>query len=200
MFKLTGVLTISYFIFFGIASATEISLGEAKSNLCANCHGLDGNSVFPLNPNLAGQNAEYIVSQLKAFKSGRRKNSTMETISASLSNDEMIALATYYSTQAPNIIKGNPLLLEKGKDKYSLCWSCHGDKGEGPGSYPRLAGQHSQYTVLQLMNFKNNFRINPVMNVIVAELNNDDMEALGAYIATLNPQKGFINLGNNSAW
>lgn len=184
MFKNTIII---FLILSGVASANEMSPGEAKSNVCSSCHGIDGNSIFPLKPNLAGQNADYIVSQLVAFKSGRRKNYAMEVISASLSNNEMDALATYYSLQEPNIISGNTLLVEKGKDLYSLCWSCHGDNGEGPGSYPKLAGQHSQYTIQQLNNFKNDSRINPVMNIIVKELNSHDIDALGAYIATLNP-------------
>ena len=187
MFKISSVITGSFFIFLGIASANDIALGEAKSNLCSSCHGADGNSAFPLKPNLAGQNAEYLVNQLKDFKSGRRKNDTMRVISASLSNDEMAALAAFYSTQAPNIMDGNTLLIEKGKVKYSFCLSCHGDNGAGPGSYPKLEGQHSQYITLQLKNFKQGFRINPAMNAIVAELSHDDIEALGAYIATLKP-------------
>lgn len=112
----------------------------------------------------------------------------MKVISESLTNDEMVALANYYSIQEPAIMGGNTLLLEKGKDKYSLCWSCHGENGEGPGSYPRLAGQHSQYTTQQLKNFKNGLRTNPAMKAIVEVLSSDDMEALGAYIATLNPR------------
>ncbi len=187
MFNIISVISGSFYIILGIASANDIVLGESKSNLCSSCHGIDGNSAFPLKPNLAGQNAEYLVSQLKDFKSGRRKNDTMKVISGSLSNDEMVALAAYYSAQDPNIMGGNTLLIEKGKDKYTLCWSCHGDNGEGPGSYPRLSGQHSQYTTQQLKNFKDGFRINPVMNAIVADLSHDDLEALGAYIASLKP-------------
>lgn len=187
MFKVTGAIAGVFFIFLSLASANEMSLGETKSTVCSSCHGLNGKSPFPLKPSLAGQNASYIVNQLKAFKSGRRINDTMKAISESLSNDEMVALATYYSIQEPEVMGGNILLLEKGKDKYSLCWSCHGQNGEGPGSYPQISGQHAQYTTLQLKNFKNGLRINPAMNAIVSGLSSEDMEALGAYIATLNP-------------
>ncbi len=187
MFKITSLIIGSFFIVLGEANANEFLLGKEKSKLCSSCHGLNGNSIFPLTPKLAGQNVDYIVNQLKAFKTGRRNNDTMKLISQSLSNIEMFALATFYSTQDSNILNGNALLIKKGKEKYSMCWGCHGNNGEGPGSYPRIAGQHSQYTTQQLNNYKKGVRFNPVMNAVVAELSVIDMEALGAYIATLSP-------------
>lgn len=171
------------------ASANDMSFGKQKSAVCSTCHGLKGISPFPSSPNLAGQDADYIVHQLIAFKSGSRLNDTMQQISKSLTNDEMITLANYYSRQSPEVTNngGDPLLIKKGRDKYSLCWSCHGDNGEGPGSYPSVAGQHPQYTIQQLKNFKDGARKNPVMKALVDVLSDDDMEALGAYIATLKP-------------
>ncbi|MCK5188841.1 MAG: cytochrome c [Methylococcales bacterium] len=186
--KITGVLLSSLFIFSNSVSAADMSFGKLKSDICSSCHGLKGISPFPFRPNLAGQDADYIVHQLKAFKSGFRINDTMKQISESLSDGEMITLANYYSRQPTESIDGgDPLLIKKGKEKYSLCWSCHGDNGEGAGSYPRIASQHSQYTVQELKNFRNGSRKNPVMKAIISELSLDDMEALGAYLATLNP-------------
>ena len=170
------------------ASANDMSFGKLKSEACSGCHGIKGISPFPLRPNLAGQDADYIVHQLKAFKSGSRINDTMMQISKSLTNDEMITLANYYSRQPAEIIHGSdPLLIKKGQEKYSLCWSCHGENGEGPGSYPSVAGQHPQYTIQQLKNFKNGLRKNPVMKALTETLSVNEMEALGAYIATLKP-------------
>ena len=176
----------SIFLLSSLAFADDKTLGKAKSAVCSACHGVNGISSNPLRPNLAGQDANYMVGQLKAFRSGSRKNDIMMGIAESLTDIEMVALAAFYSTQAPEIMSGDTLLIEKGKDKYSLCWGCHGENGEGPGSYPRISGQHSQYTVQQLKNFKNGLRINPAMKAIIADLSSDDMEALGAYIATLN--------------
>ena len=168
------------------ASANEMSFGKQKSAVCSGCHGLKGISPFPSNPNLAGQDADYIVHQLKAFKSGFRKSDVMRGISESLTDNEMIALANYYSRQPTDTPHdGDPLLIKKGRDKYSLCWSCHGDNGEGPGSYPSIAGQHPQYTIQQLKHFKDGSRINSVMKALVEILSPDDIEALSAYIATL---------------
>ena len=183
---LTSMILGAFFTCSNIASAVDMSFGKQTAVVCSSCHGLKGISPFPFRPNLAGQDADYIVNQLKAFKSGFRTNETMQKISESLSNEEMIALASFYSRQAiETIANGDPLLINKGKEKYSLCWSCHGDNGEGPGSYPSIAGQHPQYTTQQLKNFKNGRRVNPVMKAIVSVLTDEDMEALGAYIATL---------------
>jgi cytochrome c553 len=170
------------------ASATDMSFGKLKSDACSGCHGIKGISPFPLRPSLAGQDADYLVHQLKAFKSGLRKNDIMKGISESLTDNEMIALASYYSGQSAEVtISGDALLIKKGREKYSLCWSCHGENGEGPGSYPSVAGQHPQYTIQQLKNFKDGSRKNPVMKALVGALSDNDMEALGAYIATLKP-------------
>ncbi|MFW5444571.1 MAG: c-type cytochrome [Methylococcaceae bacterium] len=169
-----------------LASATEMSFGKQSSAACAGCHGLKGISTFPFRPNLAGQDTDYIVSQLKAFKSGFRTNETMKQISESLSNEEMTAIANFYARQSTEIIKGgDPVLIKKGKEKYALCWSCHGDNGEGPGSYPSVAGQHAQYTVQQLKDFKSGSRTNPEMKAIASMLSIKEMEALGVYISTL---------------
>lgn len=187
MIQFTHIIISIIFIFCNNASANDMSFGKVKSEVCSGCHGQRGISPFPTTPNLASQNSDYIISQLKAFKSGGRINDTMNKISASLNNNEIIALANYYSRQSPEIQKGEPSLVKKGKEIYSLCWSCHGQKGEGPGSYPRIAGQHSQYTVKQLKEYKKGSRINAAMKAIVSELSSDDMEALGAYIGTLSP-------------
>ena len=195
--QFTKMVIASIFILPSLASSDDIeaddidTIGKDKSVICSACHGSNGNSSSPLIPNLAGQDADYIVHQLKAFKSGKRVNDTMKGISESLSEDEMIALANYYCIQPSEALAADTLLIKKGKEKYALCWSCHGHNGEGAGSYPRIASQHSQYTVQQLKNFKNGSRKNPVMKAIISDLSFDDIEALGAYLATLNPHIQF---------
>lgn len=176
-------LLLTTFLFPNIASATEISINE-KLNICSSCHGIEGNSLDPLTPSLAGQDNEYLNNQLKAFKSGVRKNINMAGIAKSLTDEEILALASYFSSQTPKNIISDTIQNKQGKNKYSLCWSCHGERGEGPGSYPRIAGQHPQYTVQQLENFKNGVRSNSAMKAIVSNLSAEDMEALGIYIST----------------
>ena len=181
------VMLVSILLLSGFTALAEESLGKSKSATCSVCHGTKGISLDPMTPNLAGQDADYIVHQLEAFKSGTRKSAVMKSISKSLTNNEMIALANFYSSLPFKNMeeKGDSSLIAKGAAKYSLCWSCHGEKGEGPGSYPSIAGQHPQYTIQQLQHFKDGSRINPVMKSLVDILSTDDIEALSAYIATL---------------
>jgi len=187
--QLSNKIILPYILIFSCFSATadNTALEVGKSAVCIACHGPTGIGSGPLKPNLASQDADYIVHQLKAFRSGVRKSIIMNSISKSLTDKEIIALAEFYSSQPFAGIKelGDPVLIKKGADKYSSCWTCHGEQGEGPGSYPSIAGQHPQYTVQQLLYFKDGSRINPVMKTLVDTLSIDDMKALGAYIATL---------------
>ena len=160
------------------------AVGKAKSAICAGCHGSDGNSQLPIYPNLANQDAEYVVRQLEAFKEGTRQNSTMNGIAAGLSEADMAALAAYFSDQTLKSAGGNAQLAKKGKTKYKVCWSCHGSNASGQEGYPRLAGQHPEYIVRQLKNFKNGSRNNPAMKGIVANLSDADMAAIAAYLGS----------------
>ena len=164
----------------------DASVGKIKSAACSGCHGADGNSRVPLQPTLAGQEPYYIVRQLKAFKDGTRQNSMMNAIATGLSEADMGALAAYFAAQAPQSAGGDPGLAKKGKTKYKACWSCHGSNATGQKGYPRLAGQQPQYLVRQLKNFKNGSRKNPAMKGIVENLSSADMEAIAAYLGSLN--------------
>jgi len=167
------------------------AVGKAKSAICAGCHGSDGNSQLPIHPNLADQDAEYIVRQLEAFKAGTRQNSTMNGIAAGLSEADMAALAAYFSDQTLKSAGGDPQLAKKGQAEYKdkACWSCHGSNALGQEGYPRLAGQHPEYTVRQFQNFKNGSRNNPAMKgviAIIANMSDADMKAIAAYLGSLN--------------
>ena len=181
------VILVSILLLSDLTVIAEESEGKTLSVYCSTCHGPTGTSLDPMKPNLAGQDADYIVHQLQAFKSGIRKNDVMKGISESLTDKEMIALASFYSSQPFKGMKGegDALLIKKGNDKYYFCWSCHGENGDGPGSYPSIAGQHPQYTIQQLKHFKDGSRTNPAMKAIVEALSVEDIEALSAYIATL---------------
>ena len=168
-----------------VHSSGDTAVGKAKSAICAGCHGSDGNSQLPIYPNLAGQDRDYIVLQLEALKEGARQNSTMNGIAAGLSEAEMGALAAYFAEQTPKSAGGNARLAKKGKAIYKACWSCHGSNASGQEGYPRLAGQHPEYVVRQLKNFKSGSRNNSAMKEILTNLSNADMEALAAYLGSL---------------
>jgi len=167
--------------------------------VCGACHGADGNSTSPTYPNLAGQQPEYLYKQLTEFKSGARKNAIMAPNVTALSNDDMLNLAAYFSSQQPKarLAKDATLSAEGGKlfkggnagSGVPACASCHGPAGSGiPVQFPRLAGQHSKYVLSQLKNFRSGDRANDggkMMQVIARKMTDQEMKAAAEYISGL---------------
>jgi cytochrome c553 len=196
----------------GVAMAEEASakpdLAKAKQTadqLCGACHGADGNSAVPANPNLAGQQAAYITVQLEHFKSGVRSNAIMAGLVAALSPADMRALGIYFSQQKPKAagVKERELALA-GQKLYRggnaatglpACAACHSPDGAGiPSRYPRLGGQHADYALGQLKAFKSGERgmdkggkdVNGrVMAQVAARLSDQEMQALAQYASGL---------------
>jgi cytochrome c553 len=169
------------------------------NDVCGACHSTDGNSTSPAYPSLAGQQPEYIAKQLREFKSGARKNAIMAPNVTTLSEDDMLNLAAYYSAQQPKprLAKDAALVAEglkiyKGGNAGSgvpACASCHSPTGAGiPVQFPRLAGQHSKYVVSQLKNFRSGDRVNDggkMMQVIARKMTDQEMKAVAEYISGL---------------
>ncbi len=169
------------------------------TQVCAACHGMDGNSAAAANPSLAGMNAEYLGKQLMNFKSGERKNAIMSGMVATLTPQDMQNLAAYYSAQQPKpgTSKDQELALVGQKifrggvqgTGVPACASCHGPQGKGiPSQFPRLAGQHADYTYTQLNSFRLGTRSNDaakMMRTIAAKMTDADMKAVAAYIQGL---------------
>ncbi len=167
--------------------------------VCGACHGADGNSTSPTYPNLAGQQPEYLYKQLTEFKSGARKNAIMAPNVTALSNDDMLNLAAYFSSQQPKarLAKDATLSAEGGKlfkggnagSGVPACASCHGPAGSGiPVQFPRLAGQHSKYVLSQLKNFRSGDRANDggkMMQVIARKMTDQEMKPAAEYISGL---------------
>ncbi len=168
----------------GSAQAADIAAGKAKAALCAGCHGSDGISGNPAVPSLAGQQAVYTVVQLKAYKEGSRKDTTMNGIAAGLSDADIENLAAYYASLKPMTGKGDATAAA-GKAKYGPCQGCHGAASAGQGLKPRLAGQQPAYIVQQLKAYRDGSRKNHTMNGIAAALSEEDMKALAEYVAGL---------------
>jgi cytochrome c553 len=175
--------------------------GSAKSVTCAACHGPDGNSVNPVWPSIAGQNAPYILKQLQAFKDGSRSDPLMTSQAMALSEQDMRDLAVYYSSQspapkavaAPDTLKKGEALYRGGDfdNKVAACLACHGPTGRGnpAAAYPMLKGQYATYTATQLRNYASGQRRSDgptkVMREIAARLNEDDIVAVASYIQGL---------------
>ena len=190
------------------AAAAQPDLAKAQqivTQICAACHGADGNSAAPANPNLAGQGADYITLQLAHFKAGVRVNATMQAMAATLSDADMRALGAYYAQQKPKGLAAKDPSLVKAAQKLwrggdaatgvPACASCHSPSGSGiPKNYPRLAGQYADYTYAQLKAFKAGERgadaagkdVNGrVMTAIATKLSDEQMKAVADYAAGL---------------
>lgn len=169
------------------------------NKVCGACHGADGNSTSPAYPNLAGQEPEYLYKQLAEFKSGARKNAIMAPNVTNLSQDDMLNLAAYFSSQQPKPrMAKDPVSVEEGRKIYKggnagsgvpACASCHGPSGSGiPVQFPRLAGQHSKYVQTQLKNFRSGDRANDggkMMQTIARKMTDQEMKTVAEYISGL---------------
>jgi len=164
---------------------------EAKAQVCAACHGPNGNSTDPQYPKLAGQTARYIYLELKDFKEGRRHDPQMEPMAKNLSSEDMLALADYYSKQrsAPTGFKADGAKVTAGAKKADevLCTMCHSGGFSGQNEIPRVAGQHYAYIKKQLTDFKTRQRTNDAGNMtsVASTLSETDIENLAQYIANL---------------
>jgi cytochrome c553 len=178
------------------AAAQRVAIGT-----CATCHGPQGHSYSPKFPVLAAQHAKYLVAQLQAFKAQTRGDPDalgyMWGMAAPLGEEQMAALADYYSRQIPVAgPTGTVTLITRGKDIYQNgdsaaaippCAACHGAAAAGTDDYPRLAGQHVQYLMKQLRSFQNNMRNVAVMHGVAQGLQLGDMEAVATYLQSLGP-------------
>jgi cytochrome c553 len=180
--------------------------GQKKSVACGACHGADGNSVIDMNPKLAGQYAGYIVKQLKEFKlasqtDGKqgRNNAIMNGMAAALSEEDMLDIAAYFSSQkaspgeAPEDVVAAGQKLYRGGDTergVTACIACHGPHGDGTSlsGFPDISGQHAAYLKTQLESFRSGVRNNShngMMGDIAKRLSDDDIEILSKYIEGL---------------
>lgn len=164
---------------------------------CASCHGAAGNSTISVNPKLAGQHEAYIAKQLHDFKGPDRNNAVMTAFSSALNGDDVKNIAAYLATQKskPGSAK-NKDIVELGKQIYRggiaeknvpACAGCHSPNGAGiPVQFPRIAGQHQDYTIAQLTNFRSGVRKNSVQMVTISKrISDDEMKAVADYVAGL---------------
>jgi cytochrome c553 len=173
--------------------------GDAGRSIpaCASCHGAAGNSTIVANPKLAGQHEAYVYKQLSNFKGPDRNQAIMSTYAKAMTDDDMKNVAAYLDKQAPKAgAAKNKDTVELGKKIYRggiaeknvpACAGCHSPNGAGiPNQYPRIAGQHQDYTAAQLVNFRTGARKNSApMATIAKRMSDDEMKAVADYVAGL---------------
>jgi len=186
------------------AAKPDVAKGEAifnatpnNSQSCASCHSADGNSSVAANPKLAQQHPEYILKQLQDFKSGKRKSPIMKPFASALSDEDMRNIAYFvgskkikpgFAKDKETVALGEKIFRGGLSDRQvPACAGCHSPNGAGmPAQYPRLGGQHADYTTAQMVAFREGQRANnPVMNGVAAKLNDREIKAVADYIAGL---------------
>ena len=201
--KFSFPLLLLFFVSFSCSAVTGSSeAGKAKVEACVACHGVNGNSVVPNWPKLAGQHESYLVKQLKEFQQGEtgpRSNPAMYGIILNLTEQDIADISAYYAAEEQTSGQAKPEWVALGEKIYRggnveksipACLACHGPSGKGnaPAMYPRLSGQHSDYTELQLKSFRDGSRKNDpsgMMQQIAARMSDDEIKAVSSYIEGL---------------
>jgi cytochrome c553 len=182
-----------------VNAAGDAENGKAKSVTCMACHGTDGNATITIYPKLAGQHADYIVKQLKDFKSGARNNPIMAGMSAALSEQDMLDLGAYFQSQqvtdgtTPKDVVTIAKNLYQGGDmerNIPACIACHGPRGNGSGlaKFPKIASQNADYIAAQLKQFRSGERANDpsgMMGDAAKKLTDVEIVALSKYLGGL---------------
>jgi len=193
--------TLAFFSVNALAQG-DAAAGQAKSAICAACHNADGNSVVPNWPKLAGQHEQYLVRQLTLIKSGARPVPEMAGITPGLSEQDILDLSAWFSSQQRTGGVADESLVAVGERVYRAgnaesgvpaCMACHGPVGEGNplSGYPVLAGQHAMYTAKMLIGFRNgvhwgdNDAPSMIMDGAASELTDEELQAVASYIQGL---------------
>jgi cytochrome c553 len=173
------------------------SVAEIVGGRCALCHGANGESASAIYPRLAAQHPQYLAKQLRDFRDGRRKSDTMSDMARDLRDEEIMALAAFFSGKpAAARQRGDQELAAVGRYLFTkgnrwsgvpACSSCHGNDAHGTAELPRLAGQHPAYIETQLKSFNERQRTNDnaIMHSIAAKLTEMEVNALSIYIGGL---------------
>jgi cytochrome c553 len=190
--------------FFSIQAVAQgdAAAGQAKSAICAACHGADGNSVVPNWPKLAGQHEQYLVRQVTLIKAGARPVPEMMGITPGLSEQDILDLAAWFSSQQnpggvadeSKVVLGERIYRAGNAESgVPACMACHGPAGEGNplAGYPVLAGQHAVYSANMLTRFRagehwgDGDAPSKIMNGSASELTDEEIEAVTSYIQGL---------------
>jgi cytochrome c553 len=184
----------------------DATAGQAKAAACTACHGLNGNSVQPEWPSIAGQNAAYFRDQTARIRDGKRPSPLMFPMVQDLTDQDIADLAAFYSMQTPTGLEADPSHWVAGQNLYRsgdaargipACTACHGPVGRGipAAGYPALQAQHAVYTVKQLGDYASGMRYNKdaqgkplagpnaaMMATIAARLTPEDRRDLASYL------------------
>lgn len=205
---LNTIFTVLFYLIFQTISGSALAqgspeAGKAISSACVACHGEDGNAPIQIYPKLAGQHENYLLKSLLAYQALKDPSSELATHQSAnaqimysqimkLSEQDLANLAAFYSSQKTTKGETNPTYYELGRKLYMggdlergipACAACHSPTGQGnnPANFPKLSGQHSEFIKAQLMAFKNDERINQMMQIVAKKLTEEEMTAVSSY-------------------
>lgn len=191
------------------AAQGHLERGAELAQTCAACHGADGNSLVGSFPSIAGQGERYFIEQLIAYRDGIRVNALMQGQVANLTEQDFADLAAFYVAQEPTFGATDPDLVALGQEIYRAglkesgvmaCMACHGAQGQGnaPAGFPRVAGQHTEYTIAQLKAYRAGYLASEpsetarmsdgqtmMMRAIAYRLKDHEIEAVASYLEGL---------------
>jgi len=194
---------IASILFVAVAAnaqaAGDAKAGQEKAGVCFGCHGVNGNSTNPAWPKLNAQHAKYLAKQLADFKSGKRSDPLMMGQVAALSAQDMDDLAAFFSKQSATMGQADKAKVALGEKIYrggnsakgvAACIGCHGPTGSGnpPAGFPSISGQHADYTVKTLKDFRNGVRtndMNGMMRNVASKMSDKEIEAVASYMSGL---------------
>ena len=166
----------------------DVAAGEKLAYTCLGCHGIDGyRNAYPSYrvPKLGGQKAAYLVIALKGYRDGTRPHPTMVAQATSLSDEEIEDIAAYLASMGSETVAAGGT---QGAtfDKAQACAACHGANGIAvSATWPTLAGQHEDYLVKSLQQYRDGTRTDPVMGAQAALIAEEDVKLLARYFAGL---------------
>ena len=188
-------------------AAGDAQAGQQKAAMCLGCHGVDGNSLVPNFPKLAGLGEKYLLKQMQDIRDGRRPVAVMAGQVDNMTDQDLADIAAFYDSQARSGSETDPEKLSLGRKVYlagiaerqvPACAACHSPtgNGNGPAGYPALGGQHAEYTAAQLKMFRKGYedptgRTNggeaKIMRTTAFRMSDMEIEAVASYIAGLQP-------------
>ena len=193
---------LSLLVSLPLLAMGDADAGQGKSAICAACHGMDGNSVVPNWPKLAGQHSAYLERQVSLIKNGSRQVPEMVGIVAGLSDQDIADISAYFASQTAAAGLADETLLATGEQLYRAgiaekdvpaCMSCHGPAGKGNplSGYPSLAGQHTVYSEKMLKGFRagtvwgEDDTNSTTMTQVANRLTDNEIKAVASYIQGL---------------
>jgi sulfide dehydrogenase cytochrome subunit len=184
-----------YRVVFGVflagflCSAHAEDKTEALANTCNNCHGVNGVSVGPNMPSIGGLPESYLKNIMREWKSGERFSATMGRLIKGYSDEQIDALAAYFSKKpwVPSAQKTDPKLVALGKKVTARCAGCHGETGNADDNEtPHLNGQWAQYLELEAMKYRDDSvpMPNKSMRKAAQKLSDEEVKAVAAFYAS----------------